>query len=190
MFIIGVIQTAQDVVEDIFKKYLPMMKNLSLSIIRDYHLSEDAVQRAMLNLHINKEKMLYMSMVHTLGRYRRWCTNMKKGTLISCIFLVFTMLVFCMTACRCEMADTPDVLSPAIMIDGVIYYSQGNILEIAPTEESYSGHITSVVSEKSLPSQDGEANIQCLDAPYIFLEEGIAVYFNEKWLLFEILDRT
>ena len=57
MFIISLIQAVQDIVEDIFKKYLPMMKNLSFSIIRDHQLSEDAVQRAMLNLHLNKEKI-------------------------------------------------------------------------------------------------------------------------------------
>ena len=111
----------------------------------------------------------------------------KKATLICCVLLALTMIVFSMTACRHEIADTPDVLSPAIMIDGVIYYSQGEILEIAPAE-SYSGYITSVVNEKSLPHQNGEANVQCLGAPYVFLDGGIAVYFNEKWLLFEFLD--
>ena len=93
-----------------------------------------------------------------------------------------------MAACRHEMADTPDVLSPAIMLDDVIYYSQGKILEIAPSEESYSGHITSIVSVKNLPSQNGEANVPCLYVPYILLDEGVAVYFKEKWLLFEIFD--
>jgi RNA polymerase sigma factor (sigma-70 family) len=57
LFIISLIQTVKDIAEDIFKKYLSMMKNLSFSILRDFHLSEDAVQRAMLNLHLNREKI-------------------------------------------------------------------------------------------------------------------------------------
>jgi len=93
-----------------------------------------------------------------------------------------------MTACQHDIADTPDVLSPAIMIDGVIYYSLGMELDITPLETSFSGRVTSVVSEKDLPSQNGEANVQCLDAPYVIIDEGVAVLFNEKWMLFEIID--
>lgn len=115
---------------------------------------------------------------------------MKKGALVNCLVLSLSMILFGMTACQHGIVDTPDVLSPAVMINGVIYYSQGKVLETAPPEESYSGHITSVVSEKILPSQNGEANIQCLDAPYVVVDEGVAVCFNQKWMLFEILDNS
>lgn len=47
---------------------------------------------------------------------------MKKGALIFCLTLALSMILFCMTACQHDTADTPDVLSPAIMIDGVVYY--------------------------------------------------------------------
>mgnify|MGYP000849974709 CR=1 FL=1 len=50
---------------------------------------------------------------------------MKKGALIFCLTLALSMILFCMTACQHGTADTPDVLSPAIMIDGVVYYSLG-----------------------------------------------------------------
>lgn len=57
MFIISVLQIIQDSVEDLFKKYLPMMKSLALSILKDYHLSEDAVQEALVKLHRYSDKI-------------------------------------------------------------------------------------------------------------------------------------
>ena len=102
--------------------------------------------------------------------------------------LPLALIMLGLTACQRDIADTPNILTPAIMLDGVIYYSQGNVLEIAPSEEPYASYITSVVSEKYLPSRNGEANIQCLDSPYILLDKEAAVYFNEKWLVFEMLD--
>ena len=51
MFIVSVLQIIQNTVEDLFKKYLPMMKSLALSILKDHQLSEDAVQEALVKLH-------------------------------------------------------------------------------------------------------------------------------------------
>lgn len=51
LFILNVLQIIQDSIEDIFKKYLPMMRSLALSILKDHHLSEDAVQEALVKLH-------------------------------------------------------------------------------------------------------------------------------------------
>lgn len=113
---------------------------------------------------------------------------MKKVALMCCIALALPIIIFCMTACQRDKVDTPDVLSPAIMINGVIYYSQGKVLETAPQEDAPSGHVTSVVSEKSRPSKNEEANFQCLYAPYHIVDEGVAVWFNEKWMLFEKLE--
>ena len=55
-FILNVLQTIQDSIEDIFKKYLPMMRSLALSILKDHHLSEDAVQEALVKLHRHSNK--------------------------------------------------------------------------------------------------------------------------------------
>ena len=57
MFIISIIQTIHDAFEEVFNKYLPMMRNLSFSIIKDYHLAEDAVQKAMVRLSQNTDKI-------------------------------------------------------------------------------------------------------------------------------------
>ncbi|MBQ1715122.1 MAG: hypothetical protein II035_02070, partial [Firmicutes bacterium] len=51
LFILNALQIIQDSIEDIFKKYLPMMRSLALSILKDHHLSEDAVQEALVKLH-------------------------------------------------------------------------------------------------------------------------------------------
>lgn len=57
MFLVSIIQTIQDTVEGILNKYLPMMRRLALSLIKDYHLSEDAVQEALLRLSQNADKI-------------------------------------------------------------------------------------------------------------------------------------
>ncbi len=57
MFVFNIIQIIYDAVEDILRKYLPMMKSLAYSIIQDYHLAEDAAQEAMLRLSQNTDKI-------------------------------------------------------------------------------------------------------------------------------------
>lgn len=57
MFIINVLQIIQDSVEDLFRKYLPMMRGLARSILKDYHLSEDAVQEALVKLYRYSDKI-------------------------------------------------------------------------------------------------------------------------------------
>ena len=57
LFIISIIQTIHDAFEGLFNKYLPMMRNLAYSIIKDHHLAEDAVQEAMLRLSQNTDKI-------------------------------------------------------------------------------------------------------------------------------------
>ena len=105
---------------------------------------------------------------------------MKKGALIFCLTLALSMILFCMTACQHGTADTPDVLSPAIMIDGVVYYSLGKELDTAPLEKSYSGHVTSVVSEKDLPTQNGEANVQCLTHRMLLLKKVLQFFLTKN----------
>ncbi len=57
MFIINVLQIIQDSVEDLFRKYLPMMRGLARSILKDFHLSEDAVQEALVKLYRYSDKI-------------------------------------------------------------------------------------------------------------------------------------
>lgn len=57
MFLLSIVQTVYDAVTDIFNKYLPMMKNLAYSLLKDDQLSEDAVQEALVKLSQNTHKI-------------------------------------------------------------------------------------------------------------------------------------
>lgn len=57
MLIINLIQTVYDSATDIFNKYLPMMKNLAYSMLKDHQLTEDAVQEALVRLSKNIDKI-------------------------------------------------------------------------------------------------------------------------------------
>lgn len=57
MLILTIIQTVYDTVSDIFNKYRSMMKNLAYSILKDYQLSENAVQEALIRLSANVDKI-------------------------------------------------------------------------------------------------------------------------------------
>ncbi len=57
MFLLSILQVIQNTVEDIFNKYLTMMRRLAYSILGDQHLSEDAVQEALIKLHQNSDKI-------------------------------------------------------------------------------------------------------------------------------------
>lgn len=57
MFIINLIQTVYDAVTDIFNEYLPMIKSLAYSLLKDYQLSEDAAQEALIRLSKNVDKI-------------------------------------------------------------------------------------------------------------------------------------
>lgn len=113
---------------------------------------------------------------------------MKRNISVLWIYPTVFLLVLCIIACQRGVPDTPNVLSPAVMVDDVMYVLLGEELDTAPLESSYSGKITSVVKLTEFPAQNGEANFDCLNAPYVILDEGVAVRFNEKWMLFEKLD--
>ena len=57
MFLLSILQVILNTVEDIFNKYLTMMRRLAYSILGDQHLSEDAVQEALIKLHQNADKI-------------------------------------------------------------------------------------------------------------------------------------
>lgn len=89
------------------------------------------------------------------------------------------------SACDTVVSDTPDVLAPSIMVGDVIYVSTGEEVEITEDLDDITTRITSVVNVNKLPTQNNEANIGCLDTPYIIMEEGIAVLFDGTWILFK-----
>ena len=100
------------------------------------------------------------------------------------IILLFLFLLS-LIGCDADTADTPNVLAPTVMINDVLYYSTGCNIQINDT--SVTGYIASTVRATEFPTQNDQANIDCLNAPYCVTEEGIAVFINSNWILFEEL---
>lgn len=69
---------------------------------------------------------------------------------------------------------------PAIMVDGQLYWSSGEILS-SVDESAILG--TSTYTD-SLPDQDGQANFDREGALYTRTDGGIAVQINGEWVLF------
>ena len=57
LIIVNAFQIVYDKATDIFNKYLPMMKSLAFSLLKDHQLSEDAVQEALIRLSKNTGKI-------------------------------------------------------------------------------------------------------------------------------------
>lgn len=79
----------------------------------------------------------------------------------------------------------PNVLTPMIVVDNTVYYWTGEELTVSPSEEEYSGYIESIVPENRRPTKNNEANLPCLNAPYIDLDNGVALLYNQKWYIFQ-----
>lgn len=79
----------------------------------------------------------------------------------------------------------PNVLTPMIVVDNTVYYWTGEELTETPSEKEYSGHIESIVPENRRPTKNNEANLPCLNAPYVVIDDEVALFYNQKWYLFQ-----
>lgn len=79
----------------------------------------------------------------------------------------------------------PNVLTPMIVVDNTVYYWTGEELTETLSEKEYSGYIESIVPENRRPTKNNEANLPCLNAPYVVLNDGVALLYNQKWFLFQ-----
>ncbi len=79
----------------------------------------------------------------------------------------------------------PNVLTPMIVVDNIVYYWTGEELTETPSEKEYSGYIESIVPENRRPTKNNEANLPCLNAPYVDLDDGVALLYNHKWYIFQ-----
>lgn len=84
----------------------------------------------------------------------------------------------------------PDILIPQIMVDGIIYYYDGNgqmntefeLMESTPRIQSW-------ILETLAPQENGQVNFDVeLGAPYVRYNGGIAVLWNNEWRFFVTLD--
>ncbi len=74
--------------------------------------------------------------------------------------------------------------APAVLIGAYLYCWTGIEVKEIP-EEAASGRIRSVVPSSVVPACRDEANIDCLNAPYVYLDDGIALLLDGKWIFFK-----
>ncbi len=83
-------------------------------------------------------------------------------------------------------ADIPwgaEDFCPAVMVDGVLYWSTGRAVSDEVDEGAAQG-VTSYTS--ALPEADGQSNFsQDLSAKYAWTQEGLAVLMDGGWVLFD-----
>lgn len=79
-----------------------------------------------------------------------------------------------------ESTDNSGDWCPAIMVDGQLYWSSGEIL--SPVDESAILGTTTYTDD--LPDQDGQANFNREGTLYARTAEGIAVEIDGQWVLF------
>lgn len=72
---------------------------------------------------------------------------------------------------------------PAIMVDGILYWSTG----VPAAETVDEGDVRTVTSYiNTVPEMDGQTNFsQDLSARYAMTSQGLAVWMDEEWILFE-----
>ena len=81
--------------------------------------------------------------------------------------------------------STPKALVPSIMYNGEIYCSTGKQMPGEVAEDAIIGEITSTVPLSQWPEEDGQANFDILGAAYANTSDGIVVFIDNEWTLFE-----
>lgn len=95
------------------------------------------------------------------------------------------MILLLLTGCSAGKAETIEAQpTPAVLIGNYTYYWTGIEVKELP-DRGVSGHICSVVPATSMPTRRDEANIGAEDAPYIYLDDGIALLLNGQWIFFK-----
>ncbi|MBR5948595.1 MAG: hypothetical protein IKZ82_08140 [Clostridia bacterium] len=84
--------------------------------------------------------------------------------------------------------EAPNVLVPAVMVEGTVYYFNSRFID-KPEEEPL-GSISSIVPITEYPEKNDQANLQILmDAPYVMLEDGVALPMEDGWGVFVTADK-
>ena len=74
--------------------------------------------------------------------------------------------------------------TPRVLIGKYTYYWTGIEVKELP-ERGVSGRIRTVVPASAMPEHPNEANFEGLDAPYIYLDDGVALLMNGQWIFFK-----
>ena len=87
--------------------------------------------------------------------------------------------ILMLSGCAEKEPNTPDVLVPAVMVEGQVYCTTGEV-----DESALLGKVSSVVPLSQWPEKEGEANFGETGAPYARTEDGLVVLVDQEWTLF------
>lgn len=100
--------------------------------------------------------------------------------------LIVFLLTVLFTACAVNADAAVEVKPqpPAALIGNYTYYWTGiEVRELPPRE--ISGRIGSVVPATAMPTHPNEANVGSPNAPYIYLDDGVALLLDGQWIFFK-----
>ena len=101
-------------------------------------------------------------------------------------FAAILLLISILSLSGCHKEpSTPNALLPSIMYNGEIYCSTGKQMPGEVAEDAIIGEITSTVPLSQWPEEDGQANFDILGAAYANTSDGIVVFIDNEWTLFE-----
>ncbi|MBE7004076.1 MAG: hypothetical protein E7425_07300 [Ruminococcaceae bacterium] len=111
---------------------------------------------------------------------------MKRTRTVLIIAIMLALLLFFLTSCGAPQAEptTPNTYLPSVMYDGSLYLSTFKQISGEVDSLAIVGKVSSTVPLSQLPTENGQANFEALDAPYAITDEGLAVLVDSEWILF------
>ncbi|MBR4905290.1 MAG: hypothetical protein IKZ44_00365 [Clostridia bacterium] len=97
--------------------------------------------------------------------------------------IIACVLLLILTACMSSPAES-NAPQPAVKAFDTVYCWSGHAFYRTPDESEYAGRIESVVPESEKPAENNEANVPCKDAPFVLLDDGVALLLNGEWQFF------
>jgi len=85
-----------------------------------------------------------------------------------------------------QTAESPNILPPAIVVDGTRYVSTGREMPAEIDPSAIIGTVTGVVHGSQQPTEEGVINFPAPDAVYARVADGIAVRIEHEWVLFTL----
>ena len=96
------------------------------------------------------------------------------------------LLLLCpllLAGCR-EPANTPNVLVPALVYDGVLYRSTGWQCPGEVDESAILGTVQDCVPLSEWPTEEGQANFGEPGTPFAQTSSGFVVLLDREWTIF------
>lgn len=73
---------------------------------------------------------------------------------------------------------------PVVKAVDTLWYGSGRAFYRMPDESEYYGRIETMAPKTALPTRNSEANFDCVGAPYVLLDDGLALLYGGQWQLF------